>query len=472
MSKFGLRSRFLAVRLLIAAALTIAVILVVRFSFALRAEHEMKADLAACRERSAALGYWTGDKTISPGGGWDKQAAANLGKICGCEIAIIGANGVLASTLDAKSNELLAPQVAGIGTGRSKTVALDKRKFEAAAWRLDEGAHWPKAVALRSYKPVEQMQAEFTRLMAILAVVAMVVGTFLVSRVSDTFARPLGNLVEAVQALEKGDFDYPLKLKTRDELAQVTQAFDQMRKSLRESQKRLLEHERLATIGRMASSISHDLRHPLTAIVANSEFLSAENLPQEQRHNLHQEVRGAVEQMNDLIESLLEFSRGRESPHLVRVQLQEMVERAVRTIGARPEFQSVSIRVECPATIECTVDPLKVERAIGNLVINACEACGARASGKAEGARPGSVEVSLCASDQAVEIRVTDDGAGVPEGIRNALFEPFVSYGKSNGTGLGLAVVRKICRDHGGDAILEVSVPGRTIFKMMLPRVS
>jgi len=234
----------------------------------------------------------------------------------------------------------------------------------------------------------------------------------------------------------------------------------------------LLEQERLATIGRMASSISHDLRHPLTAIEANSEFLSAENLPQEQRQSLHQEVRAAVDQMNDLIESLLEFSRGRESPHLVRVQLHDVVERAVRRVEARPEFQDVRMSLNCPAPMECIVDPLKVERAVGNLLINACEACVTESFGEGRRDGTGRVEVSVRASERGVQIRVTDNGGGVPDAIRGTLFEPFVSYGKSNGTGLGLAAVQKICRDHGGDATLESSKPGRTVFVMMLPHVS
>ena len=86
-----------------------------------------------------------------------------------------------------------------------------------------------------------------------------------------------------------------------------------MRSSLLRSQQSLLEAERLATIGRMASSISHDLRHSLAAIVANAEFLCESGLTGDQREELYREVRVGVNQMTDLIDSLLEFSRTRES---------------------------------------------------------------------------------------------------------------------------------------------------------------
>src|SRR5262249_36570605 len=150
------------------------------------------------------------------------------------------------------------------------------------------------------------------------------------------------------------------------------------------------------------------LRHPLTAIVANSEFLSEKSLPEEQRQSLHEEVQAAVDQMNDLIESLLEFSRGRETPRFMQVQLQEVAERVVRRIGSRAEFQGIEVRVKGEGPVECTIDPLKIERALGNLLINACEAA------PMEGGR---VELSLCVAGTMVEIRVTDNGAGVAEAI-------------------------------------------------------
>ena len=138
-------------------------------------------------------------------------------------------------------------------------------------------------------------------------------GSGLVFFISHTFTRPLGNLVGGVRALEGGDFHHPLDSRGGDEVAELTHAFDRMRTSLLKSQRDLLESEQLATIGRMASSISHDLRHSLAAIVANSEFLCDSHLTPLQREELYQEVRSGVNLMTDLIDSLLEFARTRES---------------------------------------------------------------------------------------------------------------------------------------------------------------
>src|SRR5438445_10593599 len=107
-----------------------------------------------------------------------------------------------------------------------------------------------------------------------------------------------------------------------------------MRNSLLKTQRELLEAERLATIGRMASSISHDLRHSLAAIVANAEFLCEGGLSPDQREELYQEVSVGVNQMTDLIDSLLEFSRTRESLRPAYGSVEDTVDRGVQAVRA------------------------------------------------------------------------------------------------------------------------------------------
>src|SRR6201984_592892 len=113
-----------------------------------------------------------------------------------------------------------------------------------------------------------------------------------------------------------------------------------MRTGLQETQRQLLDAERLATIGQMASSISHDLRHSLATVMANAEFLSESNRSKGERDELYHEVLGAVNQMTDLIDSLLEFSRTRESLRPTYGDLEDVIEHCVQSMHARPEFHS------------------------------------------------------------------------------------------------------------------------------------
>ncbi len=108
-------------------------------------------------------------------------------------------------------------------------------------------------------------------------------------------------------------------------------------------------------------------------------------------------------------------------------------------------------------------DPRKLERVLYNLVLNSCEAVVPET---------GRIHVGLNEVPGGVEIRVSDNGHGVPEKIRGQLFEPFISHGKENGTGLGLTVVQKIIQDHGGDVIVEKTSAEGTVFRLMLPLIS
>jgi signal transduction histidine kinase len=105
-------------------------------------------------------------------------------------------------------------------------------------------------------------------------------------------------------------------------------------------------------------------------------------------------------------------------------------------------------------------DPRKLERALYNLLLNACEAAPSSA---------GRVRVTIRHDEESVTIAVSDNGPGIAEPIRDQLFHPFVSYGKENGTGLGLTVVQKIVQDHGGKVVMERTADARTVFRITIP---
>jgi len=229
---------------------------------------------------------------------------------------------------------------------------------------------------------------------------------------------------------------------------------------LQETQRRLLESERLATIGQMASSISHDLRHSLAAVMANAEFLSDNNRSKTERDELYHEVLLAVQQMTDLIDSLLEFSRTRESLRPMYGDLEDVIERSIQSVHAHPEYHSVRISVHKEGATDGWFDSRKLERVFQNLLVNACEAVSPE---------QGRIQIDIHANKSAIEVRVTDNGHGIPDLVRERLFEPFVSHGKENGTGLGLTVVQKIVQDHGGDVSVESTSSEGTVFLIVLP---
>ncbi len=391
------------------------------------------------------------------------RMAAQVSKVAGSEVAFSCGNEIVGTTLPPAQVRSGSIQnlIAGSVHDDPRDIEIGNEGFLATSLVLSGSTSTPVRLSvLGSYDQATKFVDQLNRYLLLLGLAAILVGSGLMFFVSDTFTRPLGSLVAGVRALEAGDFHHPLDRRGGDEVAELTRAFDRMRASLLKSQRDLLESEQLATIGRMASSISHDLRHSLAAIVANSEFLCDSHLTPAQREELYQEVRSGVNLMTDLIDSLLEFARTRESLTPAYANLSETIHRSVQAVRLHPRHHIRSINLVCGAQISGWFDQRKLERALYNLLLNACEA-----------APPvgGNVEVTASETAGSITISVADNGPGIAESIRDRLFHPFVSYGKENGTGLGLAVVQKIVQDHGGEIVMERTFLGKTVFRIVLP---
>ncbi len=390
------------------------------------------------------------------------RLAAQVSKVAGSQVAFSSGNEIVGTTLSPAQLQggSIQDLIAGSVHDDPRDIEIGSERFLATSLVLSGAQSTPVRLSvLGSYDQATKFLDQLNRYLLLLGLAAILVGSGLVFFLSHTFTRPLGNLVGGVRALEGGDFHHPLDSRGSDEVAELTRAFDRMRTSLLKSQRDLLESEQLATIGRMASSISHDLRHSLAAIVANSEFLCDSHLTPLQREELYQEVRTGVNLMTDLIDSLLEFARTRESLTPAYANVSETIQRSVMAVRLHPRHHNRSIDVLCGLQVAGWFDQRKLERALYNLLLNACEA-----------APPlgGTVEVTAGEVAGSITISVADNGPGIAESIRDRLFHPFVSYGKENGTGLGLAVVQKIVQDHGGEIFVERTPQGRTVFRIVL----
>jgi signal transduction histidine kinase len=390
----------------------------------------------------------------------DDRVAREVSQVSASEVIFRYGDRIVRSTLKPSQEEELlrvvqksavAPDQVRLGEERFLATTVDLSSPTTPELRL-----W----VLKSLDQATAFLSSLNELLLGLGLAAVLAGSLLVFLISHTFTRPLDTLVAGVRALGQGNFSYPLEPHGGDEVAEVTGAFDRMRTSLQSTQRELLDAERLATIGRMASSISHDLRHSLAAVMANAEFLCESDLSPGQREDLYAEITVAVKQMTDLIESLLEFSRTRESLHPSHGDVREAVESAIKALKTHPEFQRVPIRLSWDGTTEGWFDFKKLERALLNLLLNACEVVPAES---------GQIDVGLRRNGESLEIRISDNGPGIAEAVRDKLFEPFVSYGKENGTGMGLTVVQKILQDHGGDVVVERTSPEGTTFRLNVP---
>ncbi|HEV2963812.1 MAG TPA: HAMP domain-containing protein, partial [Candidatus Angelobacter sp.] len=204
----------------------------------------------------------------------NEQVVKDVSSIATSQVTFLYGNSVVASTITlADEPEFVRKlrEASGPEGLNGRDLQLGNEPYLATSVELTPGAQ--PSVYLSVLKSYDAATARFRSLyktLVALGIAALFGESLLAFAVFRRFTRPLEKLVEGVRALGKGDFAYPLDVQGSDELAEVTAAFIHMRDSLQETQRQLIETERLATIGRMASSISHDMRHQLTAIMANS----------------------------------------------------------------------------------------------------------------------------------------------------------------------------------------------------------
>jgi signal transduction histidine kinase len=184
-------------------------------------------------------------------------------------------------------------------------------------------------------------------------------------------------------------------------------------------------------VSRVAALICHDLRLPLTAIPANPEFLIQSGISETEKNEFYQEIRWSIELRNSLVTSLFEYSTDRDTFRPAVRNVEETVERAIRMTRVRQEFRRITIKHHHRGLAVGWFDSNRLEQAVSNLILNACEALSSNL---------GLVDITTTGNQANLQISVWDNGPGIPPEIRESVFQPFVSYGKAEGTGLGLAM--------------------------------
>ena len=269
---------------------------------------------------------------------------------------------------------------------------------------------------------------------------------------------PVKQLDRAAAEVARRNYAIEVEVRSEDEMGRLARTFNQMCASIREAREELIRQERISTIGRLSGSIVHDLRNPLAAIYGGAEMLVDADLPPAHAKRLAGNIYRASRRIQELLQDLLNVSRGAHSaPEMCR--LREVASAACDALASAAAAQHVVVRLDIPPGIELPLERSRMERAFVNLVANALEAM-------PDG---GEVAISAAFDEASVLVAVRDNGPGIAPEIRGQLFHPFVSVGKRNGLGLGLALTRQTVIDHGGDLWVE-SEPGQgACFRFRLP---
>ena len=280
---------------------------------------------------------------------------------------------------------------------------------------------------------------------------------------------PLQKLVEGTVRISKGDFTQTISVTSRDEIGDLARSFNEMtrdlletRRRMEDANRRLIQAEKLASIGRISASIAHEIRNPLTSVKLNIQKLQqSERLDEEEKEHLGISQEG-IGQIEKFIKELLNFTRVADL-NQERFSMVQIIEESLKLM--RNSFQEKKIVLEkrfaadLPAVV---VDGDKVRQVFLNILRNAFEAV-------EEGGR---IKVVLsCLKENGVpmiKVRISDNGCGIPEKDWENIFEPFYTT-KPSGFGLGLSNARKIVEQHRGSIRVAKSRGKGTTFEVRIP---
>lgn len=309
----------------------------------------------------------------------------------------------------------------------------------------------------RSFDAARQHLSRLRRDIVTIWAIALCAGLILIYALARRLLSPLAELDHAAREIAQGNYNVKLEPGAPDEIGRLSDSFNSMTTALKEAREELIRQERISTIGRLSTSLVHDLRNPLAAIYGGAELLMDSQLTPDQMKRLALNIYKSSRRIQELLQDLIEVSRERPD-HREPCRLLEVVRAAIEDCGQALEAGGIHTTVEIPDDLELILARSRVERVFQNLISNAVEAM------------PGGGELRISVEREkgAVVVVVSDSGPGVPLAIRERLFQPFVTAGKRSGLGLGLALSRQTVLDHCGDLWLDPS-PSGARFCLRLP---
>ncbi len=304
----------------------------------------------------------------------------------------------------------------------------------------------------------EQDSVRATLALVVLTAVALLVGAAVVLSIHRLLA-PLKRLQAAVANVARGKLETRIEVGRQDEIGVLASGFNRMTDALAERDQMLIRSEQLATAGKMAAQVTHEIRNPLSSLGLNAELLDEElGTGATEARTLLGAMQDEIERLTGITESYLSFARLPE-PEPEFGDLNAVVEASLDFMTG--EFSELGITAE--SRLDRDLPPVlfdkgQIRQALINLLRNACEAM-------PEG---GKVQVTTGADEKNVEMRISDTGVGISPQAVKQIFESFYTT-KSGGTGLGLAMVRQICLAHGGEVRHEETDDPGSVFVVSLP---
>jgi signal transduction histidine kinase len=352
-----------------------------------------------------------------------------------------------------------------------RLVIRDKpvRVLEVEASAYSPAARWGSVKIGLSLEPMYARLREIQKVLLLIGIGGFLIGIAGAAILARRITRPIHRLVDGTVRIAQGDFSQAIVDTSRDEVGDLARSFNEMtaqlvqaRERMEDANRRLVQHEKLASIGRMAATIAHEIRNPLTSVKLNIQKVAEEeHLAEMIQAHLGLSLEG-IDQIERFIKELLNFTRVQELS-LERWPVEQIVDESLKMIKDTLDQKKIVVEKTYGGDLPpILADADKMRQVVLNILRNAHEAVGS--GGKisiacdtlAEGGRT------------MVRIRIADNGPGIAEKDRPNIFEPFYTT-KPSGFGLGLANARKIVEQHNGTISVGKKRGRGGVFVILIP---
>jgi two-component system NtrC family sensor kinase len=300
--------------------------------------------------------------------------------------------------------------------------------------------------------------------------------------------KPLKQLMIATRKAARGDLSHRVHIKSRDEIGQLADSFNQMAieleqvtrqnqalnrtleqriqqktRELEEAQNRLLQAEKLSSLGKMAAGVAHEINNPLTSILINAHMLAKQTKEDQPSQETLKIIIDETTRCSTIVKDLLHFSRQTRTTKIL-ADVNQVIEKAFTLLKNQIALQKIAVNKQlAPGLPQPVIDMDKMEQVFTNVIMNSLDAM------------PNGGELSVSSqmaadnNNRKLEIILKDNGHGIPREAMGRIFDPFFTTKGTKGTGLGLSVSYGIMRQHGGDIHIQSEEGKGTTVTIRLP---
>jgi len=314
-------------------------------------------------------------------------------------------------------------------------------------------------------KRIQEIRGTTILLMVITILTVSVIIVLFIQRAVD---RPVKELVAGTTRVASGDFDHTIPAHSDDEIGQLAESFNTMTQRLKETQYQLLQSEKLASIGKLAATIAHEINNPLNGILTYTKLIErklADGTLKKDEIPKFLSYLGIMERETErcstIVRNLLDFARQREPALRPDVDINAVVEEALSLLANQIALQEITLEKKFNQLPPIMADPMQLRQVFLNIILNACEAMN----------KEGVLTVTTALSNKrkkAVRVEIADSGVGIDEKDLSKIFDPFFTS-KEKGTGLGLSVVYGIINSHQGTIEVDSKAGEGTTITITLP---